>query len=264
MSDEKHKIRDASGNVYKLESWKVVETIENMVVVSFLKGRVSLDETCDIRQRGSEWYPLTESFCEAIIKARGDVDKARTLAEEELQRQKETKEQKQREEAEAKIQKQQLKKDTQNQLVQEINNLVIKCQNGEWSLADLQYIYQYTSNIPSIPDANPENAELSKAHSALINQVSNNPSITEQLKIMYANAQLEMQHRILSALNKSSKSYSEDRALQLERLESQRETNAILKQNQKSGNQKAAAGMLGGIVALNQLGDISDSLGGDE
>lgn len=227
----KSEIKDITGKIHTVESNKLRETLEKMVVTHFVKGRFPLDHTCEIHQ-GSEWFPLTSDFRAKLLNA-GCV--IQNIFQQEYE---------QRAASEAVM----LKK---RQETEKIKGLKGKCASGEWSLEDLQYIFHLVSNIPTTSlAASQEVDELVHAQNELINEVCKNPSLSEPLKIMYANAQLGMQQQILNNLDQLSSN--------------QAQSNSILKQNQKSGNQKAAAGMLGGIVALNQLGDISDSLGGDE
>ena len=244
MSVEKFEVKDKKGKIHKA-------TIHDLVYCNgALRLSVSmwsdniLDETCQIRQGQSDWYPITKDLYYAIKEADGDIAKAyhdttvgRQQSEEETRRQ---------QEAEA-----QQRKEAETKAIDNIHQLKAKCASGEWSLADLQHIFHLVSNIPTTSlAASQEVDELVHAQNELINEVCKNPSLSEPLKIMYANAQLGMQQQILDNLEQLSSN--------------QAQSNTILKQNQKSGNQKAAAGLLGGMVALNKLGDISDALGGDE
>jgi hypothetical protein len=131
----------------------------------------------------------------------------------------------------------------QQEALDRIHQLKAKCASSEWSLDDLQSIFQLVSQIPTTPQAIQEYDELSLAQNDLIIDVCKNPSLSEPLKIMYSNAQLEMQQQILNNLANG---------------------NSILQQSQKSRNLIGSAGMLGATKALSALGDISDTLGGDE
>ena len=68
-------IKDITGKIHTVELNKLRETLEKMEVVAFLKGRVPLDETCEIRQGRSEWFRLTKDFRDRLTNARGDIQK---------------------------------------------------------------------------------------------------------------------------------------------------------------------------------------------
>ena len=234
----------AEERVYEIDFWQLVKTIQKkQIFVGLLGKAIQLDDACAIRMNKSEWMMLTDDLCAAIIDADGDMAEVmektpemRRRQEQEIQHQKELEAAQQQED--------------QAKALEEIDQLKAKCVSGEWSLDDLQSIFQLVSQIATTPQVFQRHDELSLAQNDLINDVCKNPSLSEPLKIMYSNAQLGMQQQILNNLEQLSSN--------------QAQSNSILQQNQKSGNQKAAAGMLGGLVALNKLGDISDALGGDE
>ena len=232
MSDPVIEIMDESRKIHKMVAdWDVTQTLHKMKIQSGFK-KTPLNKNCSIRQDGSDWYALTEVLCAAIIEADGNVTKAYhecADGREKIQRQ---------EEVEA-LQRQ----EAQVLALGKIHQLKAKCTSGEWSLDDLQSIFQLVSQIPTTPQAIQEHDELSLAQNDLINDVCKNPSLSEPLKIMYSNAQLGMQQQILNNLANG---------------------NSILQQSQKSRNLIGAAGVLGATRALSELGDINDALGGDE
>jgi hypothetical protein len=229
-------IKDKTGKVHTVELNKLRETLEKMVLVHFVKGRLPLDEECEIRQGDSEWFRLTKDFREKLTNARGDIQ---SMLKQERD---------QKAEAEAILKKRQK---AQAKAIEAIHQLKAKCASGEWSLDDLQYIFQLVSNVSTTPSATSQEVdELAQAQNELINEVCKNPALSEPLKIMYSNAQLEQNDKILSALGQLSNDQSK--------------TISVLQQSQKTRNLAATMGVLGATKALSELGDISDALGGDE
>ena len=256
MSNTKIEI-EAEGLVYEIDFWGLAKTLQSKQISAGLTGNspVYFDESCAIRVNGSEWHKLTDDLCNAIIAANGDIIEvlkyySPELAlnyEEEIRRQQEAEAQ-QQQEAEAIA-------------LQKIHQLKAKCASGEWSLDDFQYIFHLVSQILPMPPALTDKGALLQARCELINQVMKNPSLTEAIKLMYAKTQLELQQQVA----KSQQEMQQQILAILEQLSSkQAQSNANLIQNQKSRNLMGAAGMLGATRVLSELGDISDSLGGDE
>ena len=246
MSATKIEVK-AEDKIYEIAFWDVVKIIKSKEIPAGFLGRnpIKLDETCVIRVNDSEWQIITDELRNDILEAdTGQVIKILKTSPEQKLRHEQERQRKQ--EAEA-LQQQ----EAQALAVGKIHQLKAKCASGEWSLDDLQYIFQLVSNVPTTSSATSEEVdELAQAQNELINDVCKNPALSEPLKIMYANAQLGMQQQILNNLEQLSSN--------------QAQSNTILKQSQKSRNLIGAAGMLGATRALSELGDISDALGGDE
>jgi hypothetical protein len=245
MSVETYELRDSTGAIHILAKGVTLQTVNAMRLTALVDGQVrviELNESCEVRQGESCWQALTKTFREEFAFTEGDITytQQHRQQEEDVQRQKEA--------------------DTAQE-IERINELSERCRNGVWSAGDLQCLVVLLSKPNAAFGALQENDLSSKAHNDLIDEVIKNPNLTEPLKLMYAKAQLELQQQVANSQHEMQQQILNN----LEQLSSnQAQSNSILKQNQKSGNQKAAIGMLGGMAALNQLGDISDTLGGDE
>lgn len=230
-------IKDKTGKVHGLGAGLALYAITEMSLTEVIDGyakTVELDESCEIKEGDSEWYSLTSEFCENFKIAGGDIQVMKMNEEAQLRK-------------EAKIARK----------IEDINQLKLRCENNTWSLDDLKYLAELLQGS----DTAQEDDSLCHARKELIEGVVKNPSLTEPIKLMYAKAQLELQQQLANSQHDMQQQILNN----LEQLSSnQAQSNSILRQNQKRGNQKVALGMLGGIAALNKLDDISDSLGGDE
>ena len=217
-SHDQIEIKDGEGKIHKIKNSKVVATIKHMAIRTSLLFK-NIDKTCYIRQGESEWYPLTQDFCQEIINAEGDVALARKQYELGLRSEKEAAI-RQREQAQAAA-------------VESMNELKDRCRKGTWSWGDAQYIAGLLSKSNTTADMGREGDTVSQARNELMNEAIRSTSLMEAIKLVYARAQLEPPQHIASSQQGSQSQQIQAASDQLSTKQGQTNTNPPQNQQPK-------------------------------